>query len=171
MPGFSVNVALDTNLLVYAEGVNGADRQRAALELLRNLPPDRTFLPTQVLGELYAVLVRKARRARAEARRAVLEWGDAFPLVESSPDVLLAATEIATTHQLFIWDAVVVAAAADVRCRLLLSEDLQDGFTWGPLTVANPLADRPHPLLVDLLDRPRVRRPASKRVRRSPKSL
>jgi hypothetical protein len=34
---------------------------------------------------------------------------------------------------------------------LLLSEDLQDGFTWGGVTVANPFAARRHALLESLL--------------------
>ena len=40
-----------------------------------------------------------------------------------------------------------LSAAGEARCRLLLSEDLQEGFTWGGVTVANPFAATPHPLL------------------------
>ena len=35
--------------------------------------------------------------------------------------------------------------------RLLLSEDLQDGFTWRGVTVANPFAAQQHPLWASLL--------------------
>ena len=52
------------------------------------------------------------------------------------------------------WDAVILSAAADASCRLLLSGDLQDGFTWSGVTVANPFAKRPHPLLTALLAEP-----------------
>jgi predicted nucleic acid-binding protein len=60
---------------------------------------------------------------------------------------MLAATDLATDHRLSIWDAVILSAAADSGCRLLLSEDLQDGFTWQGVTVANPFASTLHPLL------------------------
>jgi predicted nucleic acid-binding protein len=50
-------------------------------------------------------------------------------------------------HQLAFWDAIVLSAAADANCRVLLSEDLQDGFTWSGVTVVNPFAATPHPLL------------------------
>lgn len=50
-------------------------------------------------------------------------------------------------HRLGWWDAVVLSAAADARCRLLLSEDLQEGFTWGGVTVTNPFSSSCHPLL------------------------
>jgi predicted nucleic acid-binding protein len=142
-----VKVALDTNVLAYAEGVNGAARKRAALDLLGRLPADSTLLPVQVLGELFVVLVKKAGRPASRAQTAILHWGDAFPLIETSPDIILNAIQLATHHRLGIWDAVILAAAADAGCRLLLSEDLQDGFTWSGVTVANPFASSRHALL------------------------
>jgi predicted nucleic acid-binding protein len=148
-----VNIAVDTNILAYAEGINDAARQRAALDLISRLPPERTFLPVQALGELFAVLVKRGRRSRADARQAILHWGDAFPLIESSSDVLLRAMDVAADHQLFMWDALMIASAAEAGCRLLLSEDLQDGFTWGGVTVTNPFAGNPHPLLSKLVSR------------------
>jgi predicted nucleic acid-binding protein len=162
-----MNVALDTNVLAYAEGVNGILARDRALAVLEGLPPESTFVPVQTLGELYNVLVKRARRPRAEAVAAVLSWGDAFPLIESSNDVLLAATDLSGAHQLGIWDALILSAAADARCRLLLSEDLQDGFTWRGVTVANPFSEPPHPLLDALLPaaRPRLRRARLRRSR------
>lgn len=146
-----MNVAVDSNILAYAEGVNGSRNKAAALALLQALPPESTLVPVQALGELFTVLVRKAGKSRADAAAAVLSWGDAFPPVETSNDVLLAATDLADAHQLSLWDAVMLSAAADARCRLLLSEDLQDGFTWRGVTVANPFAPRRHPLLEALI--------------------
>ena len=76
-----------------------------------------------------------------------MSWGDSFPLIETSASVSLAAMMLANDHQLGIWDAIILAAAADAGCRLLLSEDLQDGFTWSGVTVTNPFAAKRHPLL------------------------
>lgn len=73
-----MRVALDTNILAYAEGANGADMKRTALELVQNLPEDAVLLPVQALGELFNLLVRKAGRAPAKARGAILSWQDAF---------------------------------------------------------------------------------------------
>ena len=58
--GHAVRVALDTNILAYAEGVNGASRKKIALEMIGKLPTEATLLPVQTLGELFHVLVRKA---------------------------------------------------------------------------------------------------------------
>jgi len=131
--------------------VDGRARRDAALDLVRRLPQERAVLPVQVLGELFNVLTRKAGRSRSDARDSILAWRDAFPLVETSPDIMLAAADLATDHRLGIWDAVVFAASSKAGCRMLLSEDLQEGFTWGGVTVVNPFASPDHPLLGALL--------------------
>jgi predicted nucleic acid-binding protein len=64
---------------------------------------------------------------------------------------MLAAADLATDHQLSIWDAIILSAASQAGCRLLLSEDLQDGFTWGGVTVVNPFSAPRHLLLNTLL--------------------
>lgn len=148
-----MKVALDTNVLVYAEGVNDDGKRGIALELVRGLPQEAAIIPVQVLGELFNVLVRKAGRSRTDARDALLAWRDSFAVVETSPEVVLSAADLATDHRLGIWDAVVLSAASHAGCRLLLSEDLQDGFTWGGVTVVNPFASPRHVLLESLLGR------------------
>ena len=147
-----MRVALDTNVLAYAEGVNGASMKKVALDLVRKLPTSGTLLPVQVLGELFNLLVRKTGRPASKARSAILSWRDAFPLIETSEAVILSAVELATDHRLGIWDAVILSAAGEAGCRLLLSEDLQEGFTWDGVTATNPFAPSKHELLAALLD-------------------
>lgn len=146
-----MRIALDTNVLAYAEGINGAKRRGAALDLVQRLPQEATFIPVQVLGELFNVLVRKAGKSRADAREALLSWRDTFPVIETSPEITLAAADLATDHQFGIWDAVILSASSEASCRLLLSEDLQEGFTWGGVTVVNPFTSPQHALLDALL--------------------
>jgi predicted nucleic acid-binding protein len=146
-----VRVALDTNVLAYAEGANGAERKTAALELIQRLPAGGALLPVQTLGELFHVLVRKANRTPTQARAAILTWRDAFPLIETSETVIVAAAELAASHRFNFWDGVVLASAVEGGCRLLLSEDLQEGFTWSGVTVTNPFGVSPHPLLANFM--------------------
>jgi predicted nucleic acid-binding protein len=146
-----VRLALDTNVLAYAEGVNGEERRHAALSLIRALPPEACVLPVQVLGELFHLLVRKAGRTRAHARDRILGWRDAFFLAPTSPAVIAAAADLAATHRLAFWDAVILAASAQAECRVLLSEDMQGGFTWSGITIADPFSPQRHPLLESIL--------------------
>jgi len=147
-----ITVALDTNVLAYAEETNGPVLQRRVLAIVEKLLPEGTVVPAQALGELFNVLVKKAQWQAAEAAAAVTAWGDTFPVVETSPDVMLAAIELTQQHQLGIWDAVILASAAEAHARLLLSEDLQDGFTWRGVTVVNPFASKRHPLLAAIVN-------------------
>jgi predicted nucleic acid-binding protein len=137
-----MRIALDTNILVYAEGVNGEDRQAAALRLLEPSGDASIIVPVQALAELFAVLTRKASWPAAQAREAVLAWHDAYPVAETSSAVLLEAMELTVTHHFALWDAIMLAVAAQTGCRRLLSEDMQDGFTWRGVTVHNPFAAR-----------------------------
>jgi len=146
-----MNIALDTNVLAYAEGANGAAMRDKAVVLIQRLPPEEVILPVQALGELFNVLVRKAVRRPRAAREIVQTWRDAFTVTETSAAVMISATDLASAHNLSIWDSVMLAAAAEAECRLILSEDLQDGFTWRGVTVANPFGARLHPLLAALL--------------------
>ena len=58
-----INVAVDTNVLVYAEEQSVGKKSADARALLDSLPPETTLIPVYVLGELYRVLVRKAGRS------------------------------------------------------------------------------------------------------------
>jgi predicted nucleic acid-binding protein len=147
-----MRLALDTNILAYAEGINDLPRKKLALNIIEKLPKDETFVPVQVLGELFNVMVRRAGLSLERARAAILSWQDTFPLIEASPAVLIAAADLVLHHQLGIWDSVILAAAAAAGCRLLLSEDLQDGFTWNGVTVVNPFSQTRHELLAALLE-------------------
>ena len=146
-----MRLALDTNVLAYAEGVNGEERRSTALDILRGFAGEEVVIPAQALGELFVVLTRKARRDAAEARGAVLGWSDSYPVIGTTPAVVVEAMDVATAHRLAFWDSVMLAAAAQADCRMLLSEDLQDGFTWRGVTVTNPFAASPHRLLSALL--------------------
>jgi predicted nucleic acid-binding protein len=145
-----MRVALDTNVLVYAEGVDDPQKEAVADRLVAALPSASTFLSVQVLGELFNVLVRRGV-SRDRARHAARQWSETFTIVETTSALMLSATDLAAQHKLKIWDAMILVAAAEVRCDILLSEDFQDGFAWSGITVCNPFAAKPHKLVADLL--------------------
>jgi predicted nucleic acid-binding protein len=63
----------------------------------------------------------------------VLTRVDLSPQIETSSAVLLAAADLSVDDNLSIWDEIILAASAAAG-----SEDMQDGFTWNRVTVANP---------------------------------
>ncbi|MFV3129974.1 PIN domain-containing protein [Niveispirillum sp. KHB5.9] len=149
-----MRVAIDTNILVYAEGFadSEADQHKPALarRALAALPAGAITIPVQCLGELFRVLVSKKRLSATDARDRVPQYRDLGRAAPTSDVVLVRATDLVVDHQLQFWDAIILAAASEHGCRMLLSEDYQDGFTWGGVTVVNPFAVTLHPLLTGL---------------------
>lgn len=133
-------VALDTNILAYAEGVNDEARRERAVAALGELPNGVLVVPAQVLGELAAVLLRKARRPAAAVRETVAAWCDAAAVAPTDAAAIADAMELVATHGLSVWDAVILAVAASAGCRELWSEDLQPGFAWRGCVIRNPIS-------------------------------
>lgn len=145
----SMLVAIDTNVLAYAEGAGDERRRKQAVALLTRLPEQAVVLPVQVLGELFRVLVGKLRHAPAQARESVLRWSDTFAVRDSTWAAMQSAFDLSAAHGLSIRDALILSVAAEQRCRLLLSEDLQHGLTWRGATVVDPFRAPGHALLID----------------------
>lgn len=146
-----MRVALDTNILAYAEGLGDELRCGTAMQLIEHLPSNEVILPAQTLGELSRVLTGKAKRSASQTREAVLSWADSFEVADSSWFAFQAALDLTVDHQLSIWDALILAVAAENHCRLLLSEDFHNGFTWRGVTVVNPFIEARSRLLTGLL--------------------
>jgi predicted nucleic acid-binding protein len=142
-----MRVALDTTVLAYAEGIGDAIRCNIALQLIQCLPVGEVILPAQVLGELYRILVGKERRDPIDARTVLLSWADYFDVVDSTWFAFQSAFDLAADHRLQIWDALILSVAAENHCRLLISEDMQDGFTWRGVTIADPFKNSRSPIL------------------------
>ena len=59
--------------------------------------------------------------------------------------------DLGVAHPLASWDALVLNVAAEGRTRLLLTDDLQPGFSWRGVRVVNPLVEPLDPLLPQAL--------------------
>jgi predicted nucleic acid-binding protein len=150
-----LRIALDTNVIVYAEGLNGPARRAAGRRLIDRLHADHELIvAAQCLGELHRVLTGKARMTPAMASEIADSWRRLAIVPATSEAVVFSAFEIVATHPHQIWDAIILCAAAEAGCGLLLSEDMQDGFVYRGVTVANPFAETLHPLLASLLETP-----------------
>lgn len=142
-------------MLAYAAGVDQSPEDsvkiaRARL-IMRTLAGSATLVaPTQAIAELFIVLQR-AGSSRQEARTIVLEFRETLGGADSVGTTLAAALDLAVDHKLQLWDALIISAAVEAGCSLLLSEDMQDGFVHRGLTVVDPFADKPHRKLAGAL--------------------
>ena len=128
----------DTNVLVYADDKAAPAKQRRALDLIAQHRRDGTgVVSLQVLQEYFVTVTRKLRVDPQVARRKVellAEFDVAAPQV---PDIL-AAIDLHRLHGFSFWDALVLRAAKQAGCSVLLSEDFQTAREVDGVQIVNP---------------------------------
>lgn len=132
-----MRVALDSNILVYAELEPESEKGQRAASLILRAAADGV-IPAQALGECLRVVQRKAPGAFAEAVRQIALYRNVFRVPPTTEAVVASAAELALAHNLQIWDAIVCATSAQAGAKALLSEDMQDGRMLGGLKIVNP---------------------------------
>ncbi len=130
---------VDTNILLYAisrypEEAHKAERARAILAE-RDLA-----LSVQVLQEFYVQATRASRSDPLPHGRAsrLVESLLRFPVVDVTPQLMLAALATRNRFQISYWDAAILEAARASGCETVLSEDLSDGQDYAGVAVENP---------------------------------
>jgi predicted nucleic acid-binding protein len=129
---------VDTNVLVYAASNAVADQVRrdVALELL-----DQTdlALSAQVLAEFYSVATSKTKLNLTHDEAVVLLQSLArIPVCPITRELVMEAVELRQRSQISYWDAAIIAAAKQMGCSTVYSEDLNSGQNYDGVTVINP---------------------------------
>jgi predicted nucleic acid-binding protein len=93
------------------------------------------------LSELHFVLVSRGGQSPAQAAEIVSTWLKSAFICEVGAETINQALRFAADHRLQIYDAVILASVAG-HADILLSEDMQDGFSWNGVTVVNPFIAR-----------------------------
>jgi predicted nucleic acid-binding protein len=150
-----VKFAFDSNVVVYAEGVNDPYRQLVANRLAEAVGNDDLIVPLQALGEAVRAMVRKLGVTAAEAVARMRYWCEAFATQDTNREVFDGAVELVLKHKFQFWDAVIMSAAAAGGASVLFSEDMHDGFVWRDVMIVNPFAETRHPV-VELLLKPTI---------------
>jgi predicted nucleic acid-binding protein len=133
---------VDSNVLVYAVSRDEPEKQRQAREIVARGFADGCFaISTQVMLEVYVNITRKAKIGLPpgdafEYVQALAEW----PVVEMTPDLVLAALGLAQRAKISPWDAAILEAARRSGCNRVFSEDLGDRQLYDGITVENPFA-------------------------------
>ena len=128
----------DTNLILYAGSKDPADaaKKRIARQILAT---EEIGISAQVLQEFIAAAFAKKRLGIQEAEaRATVAALLAFPVVPITAGLVMQALEIKARQQISYWDAAIVAAALELQCEVIYSEDLNSGQDYGGVVVRNP---------------------------------
>jgi predicted nucleic acid-binding protein len=141
-----MTVALDSNVLLYAELEPDSDKGVRAADVILRTARMQGIIPVQALGEFLRVVQRRAPARYGEAVRQTGRYAALFSTSATTEAVLQAAAVLAERTRIQLWDAVIVEAARAAGAHTLLSEDLQDGQQLGGVLVRNPFALGPNAL-------------------------
>jgi predicted nucleic acid-binding protein len=134
---------IDTNILVYAYNSAAGGKQVKAQTLLTDLwNSGNGCLSVQVFQEFYTVVTRKISEPLA-TENAVLIIEDLANWDYHVPDVddILAAIKIQQRNNLSFWDALIIHSAKKMKCKIIWSEDLNNGRFYDGIKVSNPFVD------------------------------
>lgn len=136
----SVRSFIDTNVLIYADAADEPIKQARAIAVIEEHRLARTgVVSTQVLQEFVAAALRKLGLP-PELIRERLAFYSGFEVVNASVSLIMTALDVRVLHQLSFWDAMIVQAAREASCTVLLSEDLQTDATLSGVRIVNPFA-------------------------------
>jgi predicted nucleic acid-binding protein len=136
MPG---EVFIDSNIWLYAliEEEKPDPRQDMANRLLASIR--RPTISTQVIREVSVNLLRKTEISESKLRSLVSGWYSDCRVAEATESQFLLASRLRESLALSYWDSLIVAAALNMECATLYSEDMQHGQVInGRLTIVNP---------------------------------
>lgn len=126
----------DTNILLYAASGTLAEKpkQTVARDLLAR---DGGGLSVQVLAEFYVNATAKFKLPENIVIR-ILESLENYPVLPISESVFWSALEIRKRHQISYWDSAIIAAAMELGCHTVYSEDLNHRQLYAGVRVINP---------------------------------
>ena len=131
-------ITADSNVFVYLHDESEPAKRAIAREVTAELIRRESAIALQVVGEYQNVLRRRLRVPSwiaAQEARTLLEAFEVFAPTRANAE---AALEQLAAGRLSYWDALLLAAASDAACTVLLSEDMQDGSVVYGVRIINP---------------------------------
>jgi predicted nucleic acid-binding protein len=135
----NAEVFIDTNVFLYAVSDRPEEQPKTARarHLLLN---ENWSWSVQVAGEFFSTATSPKRQFQLAIDRAVeyLQTWLTFPTASITPSTVQRALEIRQRFQVNYWDATVIAAALELGCHTLYTEDLNHGQNYNGVKVVNP---------------------------------
>ena len=131
-------IFFDTNILVYAHSDLDKTKQEAAAQYIQS--DQEIIISTQVVQEFVNVFISKLKVDIETVELLCAELEANFQVYTNDFHTIKRAMSIKKRHGFSIWDSLIIAAALESGCSILLSEDLQHLQKIEGLTVKNPFA-------------------------------
>jgi len=134
----TAEVFLDSNVLLYS--CSAAADEAATRQVAEDLILNRPFaISAQVLQEFIANALHKPRLGITESNiEATLQMAALVRVQPVTHELVVSAVMLRRRLQLSQWDATIIAAALELGCHTVYSEDLNHGQNYGGVIVINP---------------------------------
>ncbi len=134
----SVDVFLDTNILLYAYDLDAGNKRARAMEILKGawLEPSKVAISVQVLQEFQVNFVRAGNSLDETG----IVIGDLcrFRVIDNTLELFGLGLALQERWQVSLWDAMILAAAQTSGARHLYSEDFNNGQHYAGIRAINP---------------------------------
>ncbi len=131
------NIFIDTNIFVYMYGSDNQKKEKAINILYDNL--EKIIISTQVINEFSNVLLKKFKLDIKTTKKIVNSIIETFKIVLIYPETIQLAYRLLEKYNFSYYDSLIVASALENKCKVLYSEDLQNGLVISKsLKVINP---------------------------------
>lgn len=132
---------IDTNILVYAADGSDIVKRDTARGLIAELTDSgRAVISTQVMQEFFNVAVKKLQMSKNAALE-IMKTLYTVETISTTRETVLQAIDFSINYQYSIWDSLILAAAIDAGCRIVYSEDLNDGQIIEGVEIKNPFQE------------------------------
>jgi predicted nucleic acid-binding protein len=131
-------ITADTNVLIYLWDNRAPTKMEVSKGIASLLAARSAPLALQVIGEIQNVLLRKLRQPPWQAAQNARNLLSAYGSFRASEDNASESLILMAAGRMSYWDGMLVTAARDAGCRVMLSEDMHDGARFGDLEIVNP---------------------------------
>ena len=133
-------IFIDTNVLIYSQNNNEAEKQSACRKVISNIADSNLLvISTQVMQEYYNVATLKMGIEKLLAKKTVKMF-DVYEIVTIQPSIIFKAMDIHVLNQLSFWDSLIISAAKSANCTMVLTEDMNDGQVIEGVKIQNPFS-------------------------------
>ena len=128
---------IDTNIWLYSFIISqDEEKSRIAQKIIIN---SNVIISTQIINEIAVNLIKKANFSEVKIQQLITSFYRRYTVMELSQHVLFTASEIRDNYSFAYWDSLIAASALDCEADFLVSEDMQNGFSFDTgLTILKP---------------------------------
>jgi predicted nucleic acid-binding protein len=132
---------LDTDIFVYSFNRGAVAKSRRATQLIRSaLNTQKGIISFQVVQEFFNVALQRFAQPMKLDEAEQYYSAILRPLlgIHSSQALYLEALQFQSRYRLSWYDSLIVAAATQAQCQILMTEGLQHGQKFADLRIENP---------------------------------